>query len=96
VGGLGNQIQVALRRSDLESIYLILITIPIVALFVDRMLYWMQRELFPHVYGGDGYLHQLARFLAHRWDDLKYTVFGGATAPESVPHAASPVEQQPK
>jgi NitT/TauT family transport system permease protein len=83
IGGLGNQIQIFQRRGNRENIYLILITIPLVALFVDRMLFWMQRELFPHVYGGDGYLHRLVRYLGHAWDDLKHVLMGSAPAPES-------------
>jgi ABC-type nitrate/sulfonate/bicarbonate transport system permease component len=99
VGGLGNQIQIFQRRGYREHIYLILITIPLVALFVDRMLFWIQRELFPHVYGGDGYLHRLVRFLNHRWQDLKYAVLGGAAAPGAVPvskRAAAPADSVSK
>ncbi|MGE0756343.1 MAG: ABC transporter permease [Pirellulaceae bacterium] len=91
VGGLGNQIQIFQRRGSRENIYLILILIPLVALFVDRVLFWTQRELFPHVYGGDGYLHRLSRFLIHRWDDLKHTLFGSTPLPGASPSGQLPV-----
>jgi NitT/TauT family transport system permease protein len=83
-GGLGNQIWIFQRRGFREHIYLILLTIPLVALFVDRMLFWMQRELFPHVYGGDGYLHQLCGFVIRVWEDLKHRVLGSAEPPGSA------------
>lgn len=88
VGGLGNRIQIFQRRGFREDIYLILIIIPLVAFFVDRMLFWIQRELFPHVYGGDGYLHRAARGVLQLWDDAKRYVFGSAHPPGQVAAAA--------
>ena len=36
-------------------IILVLLIIPIVALAIDRVLFWIQRELFPYQYGGYGH-----------------------------------------
>lgn len=71
VGGLGYQISIFQRRGLREHIYLIILIIPVVALVVDQALFWVQRQLFPHVYGGDGLLNHLLRWCLHRWDDLK-------------------------
>jgi ABC-type nitrate/sulfonate/bicarbonate transport system permease component len=94
VGGLGIQIQVFQRRGYREHIYLILLVIPLVALFVDRVLFWIQRELFPHVYGGDGYLHRLFGFLIRCWEDLKQLVIRG-TEPPGLPPGSSPLQAAP-
>jgi ABC-type nitrate/sulfonate/bicarbonate transport system permease component len=71
VGGLGFQINIFQRRQLREHIYLIILIIPLVALGVDLVLFWMQKQLFPHVYGGPGWLNIGLRFLLHRWEDLK-------------------------
>jgi len=55
-GGLGDIIITSQRRGPREHIILVLLIIPIVALLVDRLLYWIQRQLFPHQYGSAGYL----------------------------------------
>jgi NitT/TauT family transport system permease protein len=70
-GGLGNLISVSFRRGPREHVYLIILIIPLVALAMDRLLYWAQRELFPHRYGGTGMLNRGLRVLFHSWDDLK-------------------------
>jgi NitT/TauT family transport system permease protein len=70
-GGLGNIILTSQRRNIKEPIYLILLIIPLVALAIDRVLYWIQRQLFPHHYGSDGLLHALIRGVAHGLEDLK-------------------------
>ena len=44
---------------------------PVVAFAIDRVLYWIQKELFPYRYGGGGALNRLLRFFVHLWDDLK-------------------------
>lgn len=75
VGGLGYQIQLFQRLGLREHIYLIILIIPLVALVVDRMLFWVQRQLFPHVYGGDGLLQRVVRAAIHAWDDLKRMVY---------------------
>ncbi len=70
-GGLGHLILLSQRQGPREHIYLIILIIPIVALVIDRFLYWIQRELFPHRYGGRGLLNMALRWGIHRWDDVK-------------------------
>ena len=64
-GGLGNIINIAQRRGHRETILLVLIVIPAVALAIDRLLYMVQKSLFPHQYGGSGLLHDAWRGLMH-------------------------------
>lgn len=71
VGGLGNIINVAQRRGHRETIILVLIVIPAVALAIDRLLFMIQRSLFPHQYGGSGMLHILWRGFMHTCEDIK-------------------------
>jgi NitT/TauT family transport system permease protein len=71
VGGLGDIILQSQRRGPKEHIWLVLIIIPFVALAIDRILYFIQKSLFPYRYGGDGLLHLGLRALTHRWEDLK-------------------------
>lgn len=78
VGGLGYQIQIFQRRGFREHIYLIILIIPVIALAVDQVLYWIQRKLFPHVFGGDGVLFYLVRWVLHRWEDLRTALFSRA------------------
>lgn len=75
VGGLGYQIQVFQKRSFREHIYLIILVIPVIALLIDQFLAWVQRQLFPHVYGGDGVLRSLVRAVLVPWEQLKSAVF---------------------
>jgi len=70
-GGLGNLILVAQRRGPREHIYLIILIIPIVALVIDRLLYWVQVQLFPYRYGGYGLFNRALRAVLRQWDDLK-------------------------
>lgn len=70
-GGLGNIINVAQRRGHRETIILVLIVIPAVALAIDRLLFMIQRSLFPHQYGGSGMLHILWRGFMHTCEDVK-------------------------
>ncbi len=70
-GGLGYIINVSQRRGPREHIYLLLLIIPALALGIDRLLFWIQRELFPYRYGGTGLLHQAVGAALHAWDDLK-------------------------
>jgi ABC-type nitrate/sulfonate/bicarbonate transport system permease component len=74
-GGLGFEINTFQRRQLREHIYLIILIIPLVALAVDLLLFWIQRQLFPHVYGGPGWLQRLVRVCLHAWDDLKRFFF---------------------
>ncbi len=75
-GGLGNIINVAQRRGHRETILLVLMVIPAVALTIDRLLYWIQRSLFPHQYGGRGVLHDVWRGLMHAAEVVKHTLVG--------------------
>jgi ABC-type nitrate/sulfonate/bicarbonate transport system permease component len=70
-GGLGDIINISQRRGPREHIILVLLFIPLVALAIDRLLFWIQRELFPHRYGGTGLLNQGLRLGLHGWEDLK-------------------------
>jgi 4-hydroxy-tetrahydrodipicolinate reductase len=63
------------RRQLREHIYLIILIIPLVALTVDLILFWIQRQLFPHVYGGAGWLQRGLRLALYRWDDTKRFFF---------------------
>ncbi len=68
--GLGGIINTSQHRGPREHITLILIIIPIVALAIDRGLFWIQRQLFPYRYGGSGLLHQGVRASLHTWEDF--------------------------
>ena len=92
VGGLGYQIQIFQRRGFREHIYLIILVIPVVALVIDQLLAWIQRQLFPHAYGGDGMLRALVRVALIPWEHLKSLVF--YRTPDSLPLAAT--EERPK
>ena len=70
-GGLGDIINISQRRGPREHVILVLLIIPIVALAIDRALFWVQRELFPHRFGGTGVLNQLVRMSLCGWEDLK-------------------------
>jgi hypothetical protein len=74
-GGLGDIINVSQRRQRWEDILLVLMIIPLVALGVDRVIFWIQRQLFPYQYGGDGILHHALRAVLRVWEDLKLLVF---------------------
>ena len=52
-----------------------MLIIPLVALAIDRVLFWMQRQLFPHLYGGAGLAGKAVRMGLHGWDDLKRVFF---------------------
>lgn len=73
-GGLGNIINISQRRGQQTHILLVLMIIPVVALVIDRVLYWIQCELFPHQYGGSGTLQKLSRSVMHAWEDMKSLV----------------------
>jgi NitT/TauT family transport system permease protein len=97
-GGLGHIINVSMRRGPREHILLVLVIIPLIALAIDRLLFWIQRELFPHHYGGTGILHQGMRALRHAWEDFAFAVWRqpvqaptatSQSSPTSVPHHES-------
>jgi ABC-type nitrate/sulfonate/bicarbonate transport system permease component len=83
-GGLGDIIITSQKRGLREHIILVLLLIPVVALAIDRLLFWVQRELFPHRYGGAGILNRAVRALMHGWEDLKHLVVSPAEAPTPV------------
>lgn len=70
-GGLGDIINTSQRRGPREHVILVLLIIPLVALAIDRILFWVQRELFPHRFGGIGVLNQCVRMSLHAWEDFK-------------------------
>jgi len=80
VGGLGQIILLAQRRGHPAHILLILMIIPIVALAIDRLLYLVQTQLFPHRYGGRGYLLRCVQTALRGWEDLKRLFFTAASA----------------
>lgn len=73
-GGIGDIINTSMRRGPREHVILVLLIIPVVALGIDRVLFWIQRELFPHRFGGLGILNQCIRGVLHGWEDLKCLV----------------------
>ena len=79
-GGLGDIIRQSQRRGMVEHIWLVLLIIPLLALAIDQGLYWVQRSLFPHRYGGSGTLNRLMRFLFGQWNDLKARFFSRSEA----------------
>jgi NitT/TauT family transport system permease protein len=90
-GGLGNIINVSMRQGPREHVYLIVLIIPLVALALDRVLYIVQRQLFPHRYGGAGLLNQVLREVLAGWDACKGLVrkprppFDQSIAPQTPP-----------
>ena len=64
-GGLGDLINVSQRRGEREPILIVLVVIPLVAYGIDRFLWWLQCDLFPHRYGGHGLLPRIVRGLIH-------------------------------
>jgi NitT/TauT family transport system permease protein len=72
--GLGGIINTSRRRGPKEHIYLVLMIIPLVALAIDRLLFWVQRQLFPYQYGGRGLLARSVRVVLHAWEDMKHFV----------------------
>jgi NitT/TauT family transport system permease protein len=70
-GGLGDIINTSLRRGPREHILLVLLIIPMVALAIDRAIFWVQKELFPYRYGGTGMLDRLLRMALYGWEDVK-------------------------
>jgi NitT/TauT family transport system permease protein len=92
-GGLGDIIINSQRRGLRESIYLVLLIIPVVAFALDRVLYWIQRELFPHRYGGAGILRAGARGLSHVAEDCKRIIVPAIEAPGVAPYVKAPEEK---
>ncbi|MDH3718083.1 MAG: ABC transporter permease [Planctomycetota bacterium] len=75
VSGLGGIINNSFRRGPKEHIYLVLLIIPLIALAIDRTLFWIQKQLFPFRYGGPGWLARGTRGLMHWWEGVKGLFF---------------------
>ncbi|MCC6124315.1 MAG: ABC transporter permease [Pirellulales bacterium] len=71
-GGLGFIILTSQRLSFPGWIILILLIIPILALAIDRALFWIQKELFPYQYGGSGVLRRGVGICLHCVEDIKF------------------------
>jgi ABC-type nitrate/sulfonate/bicarbonate transport system permease component len=76
-GGLGDLINMSQRRGILEHVLLILLIIPVVALCIDKFLFFVQAELFPYRYGGMGILHRLVASVLHAWEDVRLAIWNG-------------------
>ena len=74
-GGVGDLINVSQRRGQIENVILILLIIPVVALCIDRLFFFIQAELFPYRYGGTGILHRLVRGVLHAWEDFRLAIW---------------------
>jgi NitT/TauT family transport system permease protein len=72
VGGLGHMISTAMRTGRQEPIWLVLFVIPAVALTIDRILYMLQKSLFPYQYTSRGVLHHVWRGLMHVLESFKF------------------------
>jgi NitT/TauT family transport system permease protein len=70
-GGLGNLILMSQRRTLTGHIILIILMIPIVALAIDRGLFFVQKQLFPYRYGGMGILKHMVGWFVRAWQELK-------------------------
>jgi NitT/TauT family transport system permease protein len=91
-GGLGDIINMSQRRGPREHILLVLMIIPVVALCIDRALFWIQRELFPYRYGGAGILNSAVRMVLRGWEDVK----GLVIKPVPAMKAGFPVGVEPE
>ncbi len=74
-GGVGDLINISQRRGPREHVLLILLIIPVVAICIDRLISFVQAELFPYRYGGMGILHQLVRGVLHAWEDFRLAIW---------------------
>lgn len=74
-GGLGHLISMSQRRGPRAHIYLIILIIPVVAFLIDRILFAIQKGLFPHKYGGSGWLLGIFRMVMGLWGDVKAKMF---------------------
>ncbi len=89
-GGLGHLILMAQRRQLLAVVYLVVLIIPLVALALDRLLLFAQRQLFPYQYGGRGVLHRGVGVLLRAWEDVKSLVFRARPAPAGIQENPQP------
>ncbi len=75
VGGLGNLIWMSQRQGPRAHIFLIILIIPLVALVIDQVLFWIQKQLFPFRYGGQGWLLRGVDGLLHVWENIKSKLY---------------------
>ena len=99
VGGLGSIINFGQSRGGHRTyILLVLMLIPLVALAIDRILFWVQRQLFPYQYGGDGLLHRGVRAAFRAWESFMSLFFQPvevAAASFAQGSAQAPVQDAP-
>ena len=89
-GGLGSIINRAQSRGGREThILLVLMVIPLVALAIDRLLFWVERQLFPHRFGGPGLLRKAIAAALHAWEDATGLFRRPATLVLARPRASS-------
>jgi ABC-type nitrate/sulfonate/bicarbonate transport system permease component len=93
-GGLGDLINVSQRRGPREHVLLILLIIPVVALLIDRLFFFVQAELFPYRYGGMGILNRLIKVVLHAWEDLRLAVWRAVFGPKTGRSSANPADPQ--
>lgn len=89
-GGLGDIINTSLRRGIQTDILLVLMIIPLIALAIDRFLFWVQQQLFPYYYGGNGLLHWLLVKTLRAWEDFGSLFFQPRSAPANTPRGREP------
>jgi NitT/TauT family transport system permease protein len=94
-GGLGDIIIMSQRRGPREHIILILLVIPVVALGIDRILFWAQKELFPYRYGGSGTLNHALGAVLHAWDDCKTWLWRRPAPALGLPQDRQPEQGKP-
>lgn len=91
IGGLGYIINQAQTRGGNKAVIILLVLIiPVVALAVDRILYFVQRQLFPYRYGSRGYLHRGVGAMLRGFEDLKGVFFTSAAADQFPAPRTSP------
>ena len=88
-GGPGRHHQHLAAAGTKGAYLLVLMIIPLVALAIDRLLFWIQRQLFPYQYGGAGFLHQALRAVDARLggSQVWFVVRPAARWPDPVPTA---------
>jgi hypothetical protein len=77
---LGDIINTSNRLGIQTHILLVLMIIPLVAMAIDRFLYWVQQQFFPYYYGSDGLLHRALVKVLRAWEDLWNWLFHSSPA----------------
>ena len=95
-GGLGSILNLAQRRGNRPYIILVVLLIPLLALAIDRVLFLIQRQLFPYRYGGKGYLLRSVSAMLRGFEDTKGFFFTTATADQfPAPRSSTAKPPQP-